>query len=343
MIGVDFFCGAGGLTSGLRQAGIDVQIGVDIEGSFRKTYELNNTGSRFLQRDIKELSGRVLKRELGKVSSNNLIFSACAPCQPFASLNRSANRGPRATLLASVGRLVDELRPIAVIVENVPGLARVGGFSTYRRFAQFLSMLGYSIVSDVLDAKNYGVPQTRRRFVLIGLRKGTAALPEPTHGAGYLPFETVRRAIGGYPQILAGETDLRVPNHRAAMLSDLNLLRLRRTPHDGGSRTAWPRNLWLKCHSGNFGGHTDSYGRMKWDEPAPTLTCRCHSLSNGRYGHPEQDRAISLREAAKLQGFADDYVFHGEILGNLAAQIGNAVPVQFGRAVGRHLLHLLDC
>ena len=189
----------------------------------------------------------------------------------------------------------------------------------------------------VLDAKHFGVPQTRRRFVLIASRTRLIALPRPTHGAGLLPYTTVKEAIEHFPPLSAGNRSRIIPNHVAACLSELNLQRMANTPPDGGDRRTWNESLVLECHKGEYDGHSDVYGRMFWDRPAPALTSKCNSLSNGRYGHPEQNRAISLREAASLQTFPDSYVFHG-LDQQIARQIGNAVPVVFASALGRAIL-----
>jgi DNA (cytosine-5)-methyltransferase 1 len=212
----------------------------------------------------------------------------------------------------------------------------VRGFSTYRRFIRMLRSNSYSIAEGVLDAKYYGVPQTRRRYVLIASRNREASLPPRELDGASTSVRTVRNAIEHYPPIGAGERHATVPNHVAAAISPQNLARLKSTPPNGGDRRAWPPELELECHKGHYSGHTDVYGRMAWDQPAPTLTGRCNSLSNGRYGHPIQDRAISLREAASLQTFSDAYSFFG-LDKQIARQIGNAVPVRFAEALGRHL------
>jgi DNA (cytosine-5)-methyltransferase 1 len=341
MIGIDFFSGAGGLTRGLVEAGVPVALGIDIDAGCRETYERNNPGSRFVHADVRRLDVRQVERALGRVDRDELLIAACAPCQPFAQLNRSG-RDERATLLGRMARFVEALMPGQIFVENVPGLARVRASSTLSRFRNTLMRLGYGYWEGVLDAKAYGVPQTRRRFIIIAVRDVEPTPPPATHGTApdLQPYETVANAINAYPALEAGEVHPAVPNHRAARLSPLNLERIRHTPHDGGDRTAWPEHLWLNCHRNGYTGHTDVYGRMHWHRPAPTLTCKCHSLTNGRYGHPEQDRAISFREAARLQSFGDDYVFHTEIQGQLATQIGNAVPVRLATAVGRHIRRL---
>jgi DNA (cytosine-5)-methyltransferase 1 len=164
-------------------------------------------------------------------------------------------------------------------------------------------------------------------------------LPQPQYGPDLKEYLSVEDAIAHYPPIQAGECHLTVPNHQAAKISKLNLARLASTQHDGGDRRTWAGQLILECHKGGHKGHSDVYGRLFWNKPAPTLTGRCNSISNGRYGHPNQDRALSLREAASLQTFADDYVFYGTPQ-HIARQIGNAVPVAFGKHLGDHILNL---
>jgi DNA (cytosine-5)-methyltransferase 1 len=339
MIALDFFCGAGGLTRGFLNAGISVVLGIDMDERCRDTYEKNNHPSRFLAADVRKLTVEDIRPFISGVSRDNLLLAACAPCQPFTKLGNDTSDG-KATLLGQFARFVKELQPGQVFVENVPGLTKIQGHSTYRRFRKVLAELGYECVEGVPDAKAYGVPQTRRRFVMFASKEIKPTLPPPTHGPGLIPYATVREAIAAYPPIGAGETHPHVPNHRASALSPINLKRIRNTPHNGGDRRAWSSKLKLKCHTNGHNGHTDVYGRMWWDYPAPALTCRCDSLSNGRYGHPEQDRAISLREAARLQSFDDNYVFYGNSKNHLAAQIGNAVPVKLAEAIGRHMLAL---
>ena len=347
MRAIDFFCGAGGLTRGLLDSGIDVVAGVDVNSACRETYERNNRPARFIEKDITDLTGADVRRILGSRCTKDLLIAGCAPCQPFSKYQRQlkrresrrARRDPDATLLGEFARLVQEITPGQVLVENVPGIVKVCGFSTYRRFLRTLRANSYEVAEGVLDAKCYGVPQTRRRYVLIAIRGGNASLPGPEIRPPLGEFATVRGAIAHYPPIEAGESHVLVSNHVTAAVSDENLRRLRSTPHDGGDRRAWPTDFELECHKGGHPGHTDVYGRMAWDKPAPTLTGRCNSISNGRYGHPDQDRAISLREAASLQTFADSYTFYG-FNEPVASQIGNAVPVKFAEALGRHLIRI---
>ena len=196
----------------------------------------------------------------------------------------------------------------------------------------------FLILCSVLNSKDYGVPQNRKRLILIASREFIPEEPPHTHGDGLLPYETVRNAIERFPAINAGEINNEFYNHQSSALSALNLRRIIATPHDGGSRLDWPQDLVLNCHNGGYRGHTDVYGRMMWDEVSPTLTSKCFSLSNGRFGHPEQNRAISLREAASIQSFDDNYCFFGSVQ-EIGKQIGNAVPVLLAQRIGEYILN----
>lgn len=340
MIAVDFFCGAGGLTRGLLNADINVVLGVDADARCQVTYEKNNRPANFLTADIRELPFNRVREWIGDTPRSELLLAGCSPCQPFSKQRKSDSKTVvDGTLLGRFAQFVEEFQPDQVFIENVPGIVKVPGFSTYRRFLNLLDDHGYSHAAGTVDAKYYGVPQTRRRFVLIAMRGVDVTLPAQTHGPSLPPPPTVKDAIRHLPRIRAGQEHRDVPNHVAAAVSELNMERLRQTPQNGGDRRAWPDTLCLDCHKKDYNGHSDVYGRMWWDRPAPALTGRCHSLSNGRYGHPSQNRAISLREAAALQSFEDDYVFYGSNK-HIALQIGNAVPVQLAETIGCHIVAL---
>jgi DNA (cytosine-5)-methyltransferase 1 len=340
MFALDFFCGAGGLTRGFLNSGVKVLAGFDMDEGCRRTYEENNPPAKFVPADIRDLTAKDLGPVLQNIPREQLVFAGCAPCQPFSKQRRVIGHKRDRTLLGAFGALAAECKPGFVIIENVPGIVKIPGNSTYRRFLKTLRRAGYRFAEGRLDAKWFGVPQTRRRWVMIAALAADPTLPEASHGPDRLPYRTVRDAIAGLPKIEAGSADPTIWNHRAAKLSEMNLKRIKATPRDGGQRTAWPKPLALPCHSDDYEGHTDVYGRMWWDVPAPALTCRCVSLSNGRYGHPEQHRAISLREAARLQSFEDDFVFYGTSQVAQAAQIGNAVPVKLAEALARQVLRL---
>lgn len=333
---VDFFCGAGGMTRGMMNAGISVLAGVDLDSRVKETYELNNRPALFVKADITNFRPRDLRRIIDRSKWDYVIFAACAPCQPFSKLRKKKKTDGSERLLYKFAKVVSYADPDAIIVENVPGLKGAKGNKIWKRFVNKIKRLGYMPDSDILDAKDFGVPQTRRRLVLVAGKGFPIRLPQRTHGPpGSLlqPYVTVREAIGRYPPIDAGERSDAVPNHTARILSPLNQTRIRLVPPDGGSRKSLPSRYVLKCHK-NLTGHSDTYSRMKWGEPSPTLTCKCTSITNGRFGHPSQDRAISIREAATLQTFPESFVFPEEL--NLAtALIGNAVPVKLAEAVSQ--------
>ncbi|MBC8872619.1 MAG: DNA cytosine methyltransferase [Planctomycetes bacterium] len=339
MIAVDFFCGAGGLTRGLLNSGVSVDLGIDSDDRCRETYVRNNPSVSFLAVDVRDVQYQQIRQYLGNIDCNELLFAGCAPCQPFSQQRKRSGKPGVGTLLGCFSEFVQEVLPGQVFIENVPGITRVSGYSTYRRFIRTLEDCGYEYDEGVVDAKSYGVPQNRRRYILIAMRGVTPSLPPKVCGPGLLPFRTVRETIRQYPRIRAGQQHSSIANHVAADISEINMERLRHTPQNGGDRRAWPSHLVLACHSSDYNGHSDVYGRMWWDKPAPALTGRCHSISNGRYGHPSQNRAISLREAASLQTFEGDYIFYGSNK-HIALQIGNAVPVKLAEHVGRHLLAL---
>ena len=334
MKAIDLFCGAGGLTLGLRRAGWHVLAGIDVDAAVGETYGRNNPNARFLASDLRSVTGEDVLVLAGNTPRRELLLAGCAPCQPFSKQRRrrGLDRRSDGTLLGHFSRLVAALRPGTVLMENVPGITTVPGFSSFRRFLKLLRDCGYGYEHRVLNARDFGVPQHRRRCVLLAVHGSEAKLPTPLIREPDQGGATVRASIGRFPAIAAGEAHRCIPNHVAAGLSPLNLERIRATPADGGSRRDWPERLTLDCHR-RTSGFSDVYGRMWWDRVAPTLTSRCNSLSNGRFGHPEQDRAMSLREAAALQTFPDDYEFFGT-RNRIAGWIGNAVPVSFAEALG---------
>ena len=337
----DFFCGCGGTSAGLRNAGLNILVGIDNDFDSGTTFAKNFPEATFILQDIQLLQPYDLYCYFPKMRSRPLLFSACAPCQPFTR-QRTTKLGEdgRSSLLDETHRFIRVFRPEYIFIENVAGLQNFRPEEgPLGRFSGLLEELGYTSYSGVLRAQDYGVPQYRRRFVLLASLLGNLEWPPTrTHGPGSPnpQFETVWDWIGTLPPIEAGESHPSIENHRAANLSSLNRKRITATPAGGGRRD-WPRELQLNCHEGHT-GHTDVYGRLHKDRPASALTTRCVSLSNGRYGHPVQNRAISAREAARLQTFLDEFEFDGSLT-SMARQIGNAVPVKFAEAFGKHILY----
>lgn len=336
---VDFFCGCGGTSAGFRAAGMRILAGIDNDPSSGLTFARNFPEATFIGSDIKNVAFADLHDVIRSAGDSPLIFSACAPCQPFSK----QRRGPRgddakAPLLLELIRFVRQFMPVCIFIENVPGMQRgLNAEFPLQEFQSSIAALGYFMTIKIISSAKYGVPQRRLRLVALASRLGEIDIPEPTHGPGAETsnYSTVREWIGDLPPLEAGQKHPTISNHRAAGLSDLNLKRIRATP-EGGGRADWPEDLLPPCHSNGYDGHTDVYGRMAWDAPATGLTTRCISYSNGRFGHPDQDRAISVREAACLQTFPPDFIFEGT-WESMGRQIGNAVPVRLAQIFGSHI------
>lgn len=329
---IDFFCGAGGLTRGLLDAGLDVRIGVDIQTELKDTYEKNNSPSQFLCADIREIDVVELRKRIGIRSRDIVLYAACTPCQPFSTLNQKHGKDDRKHLLLSFATLVTIAPPDFVLVENVPGLNTAYGRTVYRKFKKTLDQNGFSnVFQGLLDAKDYGVPQNRKRFIMLASRLGPVFPPRRTHKT-----RTVGDQIKSFPKIKDGEKSKDLLNHESRALLPHHRKLLEAIPKNGGSRSdVLDESLLLECHKNKPKIHRDVFGRMEWDKPAPTLTCRCTDVYCGRFAHPEQDRGLSLREAAALQTFPDSYEFFGDSIFEIARQIGNAVPVELARRLGR--------
>lgn len=331
---VDLFCGAGGLTHGLLQAGIDVVAGIDIDAQSEYSYQKNNPDSKFLRWDVssKKYTSVADLYKKGKLS----LLAGCAPCQPFSKLTNGMKGHRSWDLLNNFGRFVRGIRPDYVTMENVPELADRGE-SVFKRFLNTLRSLEYKTDWKVVNCSDYGVAQSRRRLVLLASRHGEITIPKGSCDPD--KWKTVRSTIDGLKSLAAGESDPNDALHVASRLSPTNLERIRATPHDGGNRKDWPNHLILDCHRKETGkSYRSIYGRMWWDRPGPTMTTLCTGLGNGRFGHPEQDRSITLREAALLQSFPRNYQFWPENkkLNRKAVSrmIGNAVPPELARVLG---------
>jgi DNA (cytosine-5)-methyltransferase 1 len=335
----DFFSGCGGTSAGLRAAGMRIILGIDIDHDAAETYRRNFPDAHFIEDDINDIATEALEA-YGAANPRGLrLFSCCAPCQSFSILNRNRNyTDERARLLLEFSRFIEFYTPHLIFLENVPGVRAIditGG--PFAEFEALLRQLGYELDYNIVESQGYGVPQRRRRFILMASRLGEITLPQPTHGPGTdnAAYPTVWQWIGHLPPIGAGERHPNIPNHQSAGLSEINLRRIMATPA-GGGRLTWPENLRLPCHQ-DYDGHTDVYGRMRPNEPSTGLTTRCISISNGRFGHPYQHRAISAREGACLQTFPMDFIFEGSLTA-VARQVGNAVPVLLAQNVGERFV-----
>jgi DNA (cytosine-5)-methyltransferase 1 len=340
IVAVDLFCGVGGLTHGLTKSGVNVRLGVDLDPACRYPMETNND-SEFLEADVSRLLPSDIRRAFGDAQIT--LLAGCAPCQPFSSYAQSARRdAPHDDweLLRSFSKLVLAVRPTLVTMENVPPLLKQ---PIFKDFVANLHEAGYDIDFKVVDGRNIGLPQRRQRLVLVASLLGPIVIPDSER-----PHATVRDTIADLPPLVAGSYDPEDPLHAAASLSELNLARVRHSK-PGGTWRDWPIELVSACHVRPTGSTYPSvYGRMEWDMPAPTMTTQCYGFGNGRFGHPEQDRAISLREAAMIQSFPKGYKFvpPGAPINfnTLGRMIGNAVPVLLGEFIGEILVdHVKAC
>ena len=340
---IDFFCGGGGMSYGLSMSGIDVLAGIDNDEQCKDTYEFNNPKSIFLHKDISQFKPEELEIELSlKKSDDDLIFVGCSPCQFWTIINTNKAKSVKTkNLLADFGRFVEFFLPGMILVENVPGILKKKQESPLIEFLEILKKHEYKFDFNIINMNDYGVPQNRKRFSLIASRNFKIKLPEPD-----IEKKVLKDFIGkknGFPEIGAGYQDKSDFQHSSAGLSQLNLERIRKTKHNGGCRFDWKDDIRLQINAyiGKDSSFSDVYGRMTWDKPAPTITTKFLSLSNGRFGHPEEDRALSIREGATLQTFPKNYIFKVNSIGQAAKIIGNAVPPEFAKRLGKHIVQII--
>ncbi len=332
---IDLYCGAGGLTEGLKQAGFSVIGAVDISPLAIEAFEANHPETVAWRRDVRGLSPTEVMNRLQIAPGDLDLLAGCPPCQGFSSMrtHRQATHveDRRNALVAQFARFAEALEPRALMMENVPALRED------RRLKLMLTRLrkrGYELSYDVLNAADYGVPQRRRRFVLIALRGGAVSFAPPEKATA-----TVRDALEGLPD--AGKSSDPLHDHgerRSPAIRDL----ISEIPRDGGSRSDLGRERQLQCHL-RLRGWYDVYGRMSWAKLAPTITGGCINPSKGRFLHPEENRAITLREAALLQSFPPDYKFpltRGKY--QAADLIGNALPPRFVAAQAKQIAAALQ-
>lgn len=334
---VDLFCGVGGLTHGLRKAGIEVAAGYDIDEACEWPFEANNGDAKFHCVDVADLKGDTLKRHFAKGGGTSLL-AGCAPCQPFSSysLNKTDAEDHRWSMLEEFARLVEEVKPTLVTMENVP---QVRNHEVFDRFVKTLEDSGYAVSTSIVKCADYGIPQARTRLVLLASLLGQIELRarDPKRDKR----RTVRQVIGRMEKLSDGQVSQSDALHRTSALSEMNRKRIL-AASPGGSWRDWDEQLVATCHQGDNGkSFSGVYGRMEWDRPSPTITTQFYGFGSGRFGHPEQHRALSLREGALLQTFPARYRFakrgdpiHMTTVGRL---IGNAVPVRLGQVIGESL------
>lgn len=339
---VDIFCGVGGLTHGLIKSGIPVLAGVDLDESCRYAYEKNNK-AKFVHKNIKELTATELNNFYN--DGDTRILVGCAPCQPFSKhtqKNKERDRDEKWRLLYYFLNLIKETKPVIVSMENVPQITK---YKIFNDFVNGMEDEGYTVSWHTVFCPDYGIPQNRTRLVLLASILGDITLLPPTHQPD--EYRTVADTIGSLESIEAGSCSEKDFLHRSATLKPINLERIKRsTP--GGTWKDWDEALRSQCHKKESGKtYSSVYSRMKWDRPSPTITTQFYSFGTGRFGHPHQDRAISLREGAILQTFPRKYKFLDKrtpvSFKKIGVYIGNAVPVRLGVIIGRSInKHLME-
>lgn len=328
---VDLFCGVGGLTYGLRKTGIEVVAGIDNDETCKYAYEANNKSS-FVTADITRYDSREMNKLYGKDSVRVLV--GCAPCQPFSShsfKNKGKVEDARWNLLAHFGRLIEDTLPEIISMENVRGIAKT---DVFQHFLSVLEKNGYHLDYKVVYIPDYGAPQNRSRLILLASRLGAIKIPKATHKKGN--YVTVKDVIKELPPIKIGQTSKTDTLHKAKNLSEVNQQRIKQSKPNGTWRD-WEKKLLPNCYKKDTGQtYSSVYGRMGWNGVSPTITTQFFNYGSGRFGHPTQDRALSLREGALLQTFPKDYNF-GEVksMTTVARHIGNAVPPVLGEAIGK--------
>ena len=338
---IDLFCGVGGMTHGLIKAGIPVIAGIDIDKTLRYIYEKNNA-TQFINKDVRDLCSTDINKLYPK--NNIKLLVGCAPCQPFSKHTRKyKNRGKdeKWRLLYDFSRLIKDIMPDIVSMENVPEIINQDVFAD---FVINLNELGFNVSWKKVYCPDFGIPQTRTRLVLLASKLGKIELIQRTHNSRQ--YRTVRKTIKNLPPIYAGEINTKDPLHRALKLSLKNIMRIRQSI-PGGTWHDWDENLRCPCHNKASGKNYQSvYGRMEWNKPSPTITTQFYTYGTGRFGHPEQDRALSLREGALLQTFPNYYNFidpNSELsMARIGSYIGNAVPVLLAKAVGLSIISHLQ-
>lgn len=340
---VDFFCSGGGMSSGIQNSGIKVLAGIDYDNTCKETYESNIKGAKFIHADVFEYQVEELEKELNlQRNDDELVMIGCSPCQFWSIINTDRLKSSKSkSLLVEFRRFVEYFNPGYVVVENVPGVLRRKDESGLEDFIDWLKDQGYKVHCKIHNVNEYGVPQSRKRLTLIANRITDTEL-EP------IKFEgkklTVYDVIGehnGFPKIKAGHKDETNFMHTVAGLKQINIDRLKVTAKDGGSRDVYANNedLAPKCHLMDTINFKDTYGRMWWHRQSPTITTKFFSISNGRFAHPEEDRAISIREGATLQSFPKDYVFRTTSVANTCRMIGNAVPPKYAASIGKAIIN----
>lgn len=340
---VDFFCSGGGMSYGMQEAGIEIIAGIDFDINCKETYEANIGENKFIHADVFDLKEQELENNLSlKKNDDKLVLIGCSPCQFWSIINTDKTKSARSkNLLFEFSRFVKYFRPGYVVVENVPGVLRKKEESGLSEFIEWLKNNGYENPHfKVHNVNDYGVPQNRKRFTLIATRISKEEIKPIEIEGKKTVVADVLGVDKGFPKIKAGHRDNSDFLHSVPSLSDINKLRLKKVKKDGGNRLGFANDpkLQLDCFIGKDDSFKDTFGRLWWEKPAPTITTKFFSISNGRFVHPEEDRALSIREGATLQSFPKTYKFKGSSIANIARMIGNAVPPKYATAIGKAII-----
>lgn len=342
---VDFFCGGGGMSYGMQKAGIRVLAGIDYELNCKETYEANIKGAEFILADVFDLTTHELQKRLNlKRNDDELILIGCSPCQFWSIINTDKNKSEKSkNLLVEFRRFVEFFKPGHVVVENVPGVLRKKEESGLASFISWLEeeQNGYKVHFNVHNVSDYGVAQNRKRFTLIASRVSKEEIVPIKKEGKKLTVKDIIGIENGFPKISAGHKDKTTFMHTVPSISTINKERLCLVKKDGGNRLGFASNqkLQLACFIGRDDSFKDTFGRLWWDKPSPTITTKFFSVSNGRFVHPDEDRALSLREGASLQSFPKNYKFYGKSVSSIARIIGNAVPPEYARRIGLAIIN----
>ena len=342
---VDMFAGAGCASLGFLREGFDVVAALEIDRRRCDIYE-RNIGLRPVQKDATDTTGAEMLRAAGLRRGSRFCMVGCPPCQSFSKLSDTRGVGaagdPRSRLVSKFGSLVDEMRPTAVVFENVAWMASGPGKAFLDGYIEALEGAGYRTVHKTINASQTGVPQNRKRVIAVSVKErllnaARSALLDKFDEAEPAERRTVRDALSGLAPLRSGHKSRSDPLHFASAHGARVTEVIQHVPKNGGSRKDIPRRLWLECHKRLCGGAETSYGRMWWDRPSPTMTRRCTSPACGRFIHPSQDRGITLREAARLQTIPDSFDFGGSTAAAIGSMIGDAVPVDLAAWIARRL------
>lgn len=339
---VDFFCGGGGMSYGMKSAGIDVLAGIDYEENCKETYEANIGVNKFIQADVFDLTEKDLQKRLKlKKNDDDLLLIGCSPCQFWSIINTDKKKSEKSkNLLVEFERFVRYFNPGYVVVENVPGVLRKKKESGLEAFINWLEESNYKVHFEVHNTNDYGVPQNRKRFTLVANRLSTQKIFPQKDTGEKLCVKDVLGERNGFREIRAGHKDQTEFMHSVPSVTDITLRRLQKISKNGGNRFDFAKDpeLQLDCFIGRDNSFVDTFGRLWWNKPSPTITTKFTSVSNGRFVHPEENRALSLREGATLQSFPMEYKFYGKSNASIARLIGNAVPPEYAKRIGQAII-----